>query len=186
MTDMPNWPTLLQRLSKKLFSIADEYELEGLGEDEPARIKSKWLGEPPATEDAIAAREAALGVKLPADYRAFLLASNGFKGLAGLPHGLCSLLPVEEIGWMRDNDRVGRLEEYLKERAAGAELPEEFMVDVDDYARTILIGESDGNECILLLPPKGDGEWALWTYDPECGFETDCTFTELMESALEV
>lgn len=183
---MQNWPALLKRLSKKLFSVADEYELEALAEDHPARLKSKYLGEPPATADAIAAREAALGVRLPDDYRAFLLASNGFHGLAGLPHGLCALLPVEEIGWMRDADSVGRLQGYVERRAAGSELPEEFIVDVDDYARTLLIGESDGNECILLLPPKDGGEWALWTYDPECGFDTECTFTELMESALEV
>ena len=184
---MQPWPELLRELSNKLFDEADESQLEILGERDPDRLQSRWLGFPGASPATIAARERKLQITLPDDYRAFLLASNGFLPLAGLPHGLCSLLPVEEIDWFRITDReTGRLENYLDERAAGATLPEEFMVDPDDYARTLLIGESDGNECILLLPPgPNNAAWELWTYHPEEGFLTGGTFTELMESALE-
>lgn len=183
---MKNWREFLERLSKKLFEEADEVELELIAEDEPERIESRWLGFPAAAPEVIAAREAELGVRLPADYREFLLASNGFRGLAGLPHGICSLLPVEEIGWMRDKDEgTGRLACYLEESARGLRMSEEFVVDPDDFARTLLVGESDGNECILLLPPKPGGAWQLWLYHPEEGFVTDGTFVELMESALE-
>ncbi len=84
---------------------------------------------------------------------------------------------------MRDVDRSGRLAYYLEHHTPGSE--EDFDVDPAEYARTILIGESDGNECILLLPPSGDGDWDLWTYHPELGFSTGFTFEELMRSALE-
>ena len=182
---MKNWRPFLEKLSQKLFAEADDFELETIAEDEPERMTSRWLGFAGAAPDAIEVREKALGTRLPADYRAFLQASNGFRGLAGLPHGICSLLPVEKIGWMRDVDRSGRLVTYLENRKRGAALPEAFVVDPDAYARTLLVGESDGNECILLLPPEGQGAWEVWTYDPEAGFETVETFTELMESALE-
>jgi cell wall assembly regulator SMI1 len=184
---MQPWSEFLRELSNKLFDEADEIQLEILAEREPERIASRGLGFPGASPAAIAAREQTLKVTLPDDYRAFLLASNGFLPLAGLPHGLCSLLPVEEIDWFRIKDReTGRLENYLEERAAGAELPEEFTLDPNDYVRTLLIGESDGNECILMLPPgPNNADWELWTYHPEEGFVTGGTFTELMESALE-
>ena len=180
------WPLLLRRLSEKLLGIADEFDLEGIQEDEPHRLVTRWLGSDGARDADISLREAVLQTKLPDDYRAFLLASNGFRGLAGLPHGLCNLLPVEEIGWMREKDkRTGRLANYLEARAKGEVFSEEHMVDPDDFARTLLIGESDGNECILLLPSRLSDGWEVWTYHPETGFVTGDTFTELMESALE-
>ena len=183
---MTSWPDFLERLSKKLFDAADEYDLEVVQEQEPERLRTRWLGFPGAAPEAIRAREAELETRLPDDYRAFLLASNGFRGLAGLPHGICALLPVEKIGWMRDKDqRTGRLSGYLEDRRNGVPVSEEFTVDPAAFARTLLIGESDGNECILLLPPLGSGDWEVWTYHPETGFVTGDTFQELMESALE-
>lgn len=50
---------------------------------------------PPATEAQIAAAEARLGISLPADYRAFLLTSNGFEGEVG--EWVVILDPVEDI-----------------------------------------------------------------------------------------
>ncbi|MGE3542811.1 MAG: hypothetical protein AB7L28_02730 [Kofleriaceae bacterium] len=39
----------------------------------------------------------------------------------------------------------------------------------------------DGNECVLLLPPRDAEDWELWTYHPECGFTTGYTFLAFME-----
>ncbi len=172
--------------SEKLFEEADEFDLELIEEEEPERVNSRWLGFPGVALGIIAAREAVLGLRLPDDYRAFLHASNGFRGMAGLPYLLCSLLPVEEIGWMRDKDeRIGRLSGFLEDSRKGLNQSEDFAVDPEDFARTLLIGESDGNECILLLPPQASSSWELWTYHPEVGFETGGTFEDFMESALE-
>lgn len=184
---MTDWPRFLSALSAKLFDEANELELEILGEDEPERVASRWLGFPGASAEAIATCEASFGVRLPDDYRSFLLASDGFRGMAGLPLGLCSLLPVNEIGWMRDKDATtGRLACYLEERERGEPVTDDFDVDPARYARTLLIGESDGNECILLLPPAAAEAWELWTYHPEDGFSVWETFDAFMSSALEV
>lgn len=184
---MTDWPDLLRRLDGKLFALADEFDLEALGATDPARLVSRTLTSPGATAASIAAREDHLGTKLPEDYRSFLSTTNGLLGLAGLPHGICRLLPVEEIGWLRDVDRrTGRLAGYLEARAEGRALGPDFTVDPDDFARTLLIGESDGNECILLLPGPSSLEWELWTYHPETGFFTEDTLTGLIEAALQV
>lgn len=183
-TAIHNWSDFLKKLSEKLFDQADEFDLEAFQRD-PARLASHWLGFPGATAEAIATCETTLGLQLPSDYRGFLQASNGFLGLAGLPHGLCSLVGVEKIGRMRDKDTAGRLAHYLQERRRGVPLPDNFIVDPEAYARTLLIGESDGNECILLLPPTDSNAWEVWTYDPETGFECGDTFEEFMESAFQ-
>jgi len=179
------WAELLEKLSQKAFDCAEEDELELLESEQPGRLKSRWLGFPCAVADAIAARETALGTRLPADYRAFLSISNGFRGLAELPYGLCSLLAVEEIGWIGDKDGDGgggRLDTHDWDDAA----PEDFMAR-EDRKRALLIGDSDGNECILLLPPReADDDWEAWTYHPEAGFLGGDTFRAFLESALEV
>ena len=113
--------------------------------------------------------------------------SNGFRALAELPYGLCSLLAVEEIGWIGDKDGSGgggRLDTHGWDDAD----PENYLAP-DDRKRALLIGESDGNECILLVPPAdahADADWEAWTYHPEVGFLRGDTFRDLMESALEV
>ena len=187
MKTRPTWSTVVQRLSAKLFAEADEDDLAVLAAEAPGSLERRSLAFPGATEETIALKEATLGVRLPDDYRAFLLASNGFRTLRGLPFGLCSLLPVEHIGWFRDKDtRTGRLAGFLERHASGETMEDPFDVAPEDFERTLLIGESDGNECILLLPPRDEAEWTLWTFHPETGFEVDDSFTDFMESALEV
>ena len=122
---------------------------------------------------------------LPADSVAFLSVINGLRGLAELPYGLCSLLPVEALGWIGDvdgNGAGGRLDTHdWTDADLGATL------SADDRKRALLIGESDGNECIVLLRPReAGGEWEAWTYHPEVGFEPGETFRDFMESAPEV
>jgi hypothetical protein len=91
------------------------------------------------------------------------------------------------IGWFKEKDaKTGRLASYVERCATGKKLPEGFDVAPEDFARTLLVGESDGNECILLLPPRTPSDsWEVWTYHPENGFFTGDTFAEFMESALE-
>ncbi|MCY0993025.1 SMI1/KNR4 family protein [Nannocystis sp. ILAH1] len=194
----PNWPILLSALSKRLFLVTDEAAREATwlaaagGDPEreateaQTRTASRWLGFAGASEEDIAARERELAVRFPEDYRAFLRASNGFLGMAGFPHGMCSLLPVQRVGWFRDLDSAGRIEAYRDDFADADpdELPEEWDIDVEDLERTLLIGESDGNECILLLPPGPDDDWELWTYDPEAGFGEAASFLALIERGL--
>jgi hypothetical protein len=101
MAETRNWLEFVQRLSTKLFADADEFDREVLSEENPERIDTKWLGFAGTTVGQIESRKTSLGIRLPDDYRAFLLATNGFCGLAGLPHGSCSLLPIEELAGSR-------------------------------------------------------------------------------------
>ncbi|WP_434423235.1 SMI1/KNR4 family protein [Nannocystis pusilla] len=194
-----DWPALLSAISERLFDDTDEAEREATwlaaakGDPEReeteahTRTASRWLGFAGAGEEDIAARERELGVRFPEDYRAFLRASNGFLRMAGFPHGMCSLLPVQRVGWFRDLDRAGRIEAYRDDFADADpdELPEEWNIDIEALERTLLIGESDGNECILLLPPGPDHDWELWTYDPEAGFGDAASFLAFMARGLD-
>jgi len=60
----------------------------------PARVVSSAIG----FSKGWASSSASKARKRPQEIGGamFLLASNGFRGLAGLPHGLCALLPVED------------------------------------------------------------------------------------------
>lgn len=182
-----DWNELLRALSARLFALADEGELEDLARRAPGRLESRWLGFPGAEEEAVAALERRLALRLPDDHRAFLRASDGFLGLAGFPFGLCALSPASDVGPFRDKDAAtGRLDRYRREQGAvdPAELAPEWCVDVADLERTLLVGESDGNECILLLPPGPDNDWEVWTYDPEAGFGHAPSFLAFMEQGL--
>jgi hypothetical protein len=184
-----DWTQLLRDVSEQLFNVAEETELENLKYDHPGVLAQRYLGREGATPQAIEVCEARLGIKLPADYRNFLLTSNGFIGLANFPNGICSLEPVEKIGWFRDKDRVvGRIEGFREQMGSLplSERPDNFRVEPDDFARTLCISTFDFNECVLLLPPKSTADkWELWTYDPEAGFTTGKTFVSLMEQGLE-
>lgn len=123
-------------------------------------------------------------MRLPDDYRAFLRASDGFLTLAGSALG-CSLEPVGKLGWFRDRDvRTGRLDAYRPDfgGADPGDVSPERSVEADEPERTLLIGESDGNECVLLLPPGIDNDWEIWTYDPEAGFGVAGSLRELMDA----
>lgn len=190
-----DWPTLLREISERLFDSSDEdarqltwlraargdREREAI--ESQTRSASRWLGFPGATEAEITAREQELGVRFPREYRAFLRASNGFLTLSGFPFGMCTLSPVQKVGWFRDLDRVGRLEAYQRELAE-AEPDVLFAVLYEEFERMLLIGDSDGNECILFLPPGPDNGWELWTYDPEAGFSGGLSFRKFMERGL--
>ena len=71
-----DWPALLRAVSDHLIEIAPDYRLEllvdadvlaALQEDEPIDRTGLYLGNPGASEEAIAATEARLYCRLPDD-----------------------------------------------------------------------------------------------------------------------
>lgn len=176
-----DWPAALRELNEALFEVIEEDELEFLA----ARPDPKWLGEPPATDDEIRAAEAALGVRFPAAYTSFLRASNGWYGMVGgFPLGITSLLGVGRVFWMR-TDRHRETDRFRDHLAAHPELvdpparPGEDLLD-----RVLCIGESDGNECILLIVGASEDDWPIVLWHPEIGFSERPGFTDLFRDEL--
>ncbi|MEV0596690.1 SMI1/KNR4 family protein [Nonomuraea cavernae] len=122
---------------------------------------------PPAGEVEVSQLEERLGMSLPPSYRQFLLFSNGW----GVDE--YSLLPVTEVGWLRD------VEPSTVEAWSSPKAEEPLSVPDDLYfiygkeqnrhairgeylAGTLLVGQWDGD---LLLNPHvmtSDGEWEAW------------------------
>jgi hypothetical protein len=139
---------LLRRLSDSAISQKD------IDFDDTV-IKSRWLGYPPAKPDIIKATEKRLGITLPKDYKAFLMASNGFRSTSNVS---VTFLPAERIGWLRDLD--SELVSIL-----GVPFDESDSARADGFRRSILIGGLYEEQQFLLVPPGGrDKEWKYWFY----------------------
>ena len=149
-----SWNSLLKNLS--LLAIKDDPEL--FAED---LILSKWLGSDPASEASILAAEERIGKKLPADYREFLKASNGFPRHSNTSP---SLLPVEEIGWLSDLDNglaelVEQMLEWGGEKYAGLSKDCLLVSGLNEEEQILLFPTKEGNwECWYLVIPGGCGE----------------------------
>lgn len=116
---------------------------------------------PGATEFEVMQAEERLGGRLPPSYRAFLLAANGWGGE--------TMLPVGEVGWLRDLDPDAAEpwyeisisdEEYLiygDGQDTALHFRSEYLPD------TLLIGRFDDGDYLLnprIITP--DGEWEAW------------------------
>lgn len=140
-----SWKSLLKNIS--LLSIEKNPELFS-GDV----ISSKWLGNDPAPEENILATEEKIGIQLPADYREFLKASNGFSA-----HNYASpnLLTVQETDWLSvlDSDLVDYVEQILE-------------WNKDKYAqlskKCLLVSGIHEEEQVLLFPTSDNG-WECWS-----------------------
>ena len=94
------------------------------------RIKPRWYGRPGATDEAIRAAEAQLGITFPSDYCEFLTWSNGGEGQVGDDY--LSLWPIEEAPQLNEDYQIGK---YLP--------------------NVIGIGSDGGGECYALDYRRG-------------------------------
>lgn len=187
-----DWKQLLTPVSQKLIETADTGDINWLGTpkynpDGEKVLSDKWLGYPGATEPHITQAEARLGKVLPPDYRQFLALTNGWRNFRHYPFGLVSLLPVAEIDWFVAYDHrknIGRVESWLELKAEGKIPDTEDNPPEEHFRATLLIGESDGNECLLLNPfgMSAGGEWECWIYHNETGIAIYPSFWELMQA----
>jgi len=114
------------------------------------KIKQQWLGYDPVNKNSINDVEKRLGVKLPKEYIKFLNQSNGFS--AWSPVG-ASLLPVEEIDWLRNKDKElisiwGAYDSEMEKNLNSA----------------LLIGGLDEEQHIFLIPDESYENWECWFF----------------------
>ena len=171
------WAALLQELS--LLAIADD-DLRPL--IDPDKVQRAWLGEPPASEQEIAAAEARLGIGLPPSYRAFLRVSNGWSHPNAF---VMQLAGVAEIGWTGEiaPDLVSGWARGVAEAAAQFGAPPPAPEDL--LGQTLLINrphEMDDNAYIMLNPKGMHGMemegWFFSSWNP--GAEVHPSFWHLM------
>ena len=142
----------------------------------PAVLASGRLGAPGATEDALRALEARLGVALPPSYRAFLQASDGF-----LQPGMIvpRLLRADEVRWYR-----AAHQDVIDDWASGA--GDDDPVAPALAAALQVSAEERVGTAVYLLDPRAvgaDGEWeALHFAHWFPGIERHASFRALMES----
>lgn len=188
ITHQKDWLAVLQTvwLTEKydvdLVNALDE--LEGIYPDCWQEVlKTKWFGFAPASVEAIEATEKRLGISLPSSYRQFLLVSNGWTAYQDFPYYLTNLLQVEKIDWFTKLDDVGRIDGYkrfIKETPQDDD--DNWNVPLDQLEQILMIGESDGNECLLLNPAvkSYENECEAWQYHNEMGFERWGSFWDLI------
>lgn len=147
-----SWPQLLEKLNELI--LADDPEiLEWTG------WLSNWVGNAGADETQIKAKEKELGLTLPADYRAFLLTSNGLVGSPTDPE----MLPVAEIGYykaMEDPELYAITATYADSES------EDGQATIAPYLkRALLISRVPAEQMLWLIPPtKPQGEWQTWFF----------------------
>ncbi|MFD9892549.1 SMI1/KNR4 family protein [Amycolatopsis sp. NPDC059027] len=121
---------------------------------------NRWLGYEPATEDAIAAAERRLGIRLPPSYRNFLLVSNGWHTISYA----VDLLDLTEIGWFAD------LEPRLMEAWSDSGAYDDW---IEVLKRSVLISNDDGGSGHYLFlhadSVADNGEWTAYEWWPGDG-----------------
>ncbi len=178
------WKELLINVSKTSLSSAKEEDFEYFGKAAATIRKTLWLGYKGATEEQITDAEKRLGIQLPPDYRQLLALTNGWRGFNNYPLMFVDLLTIEEIKWFARDDRIATWKNSFSvdHKAKGQwywDVPE------DHFHSTLLIGESDGNECILLNPrvKTSYGDWEAWAYQSGEIYRVPSLWYLMLESA---
>jgi hypothetical protein len=119
-----------------------------------AQTEAKWLGYQPASEAEIKEAEDRLGITFPADYKDFLLITNGFT----TPNENVdpSFSKLSEVAFLKDVDP--QLIEIWTEHV-------ELLDVAIKLARSIVIGGLTEEQYFLLVPPViENADWEYWKF----------------------
>jgi cell wall assembly regulator SMI1 len=136
---------------KKISHIAVDQKVRGLSE---GHVLSCWLGTFPAHSDDIKMAEQKLGVKLPEDYKEFLLTTNGF--FTPCDSTEPTFEKVSDITYLKDVDPF--LLEIWNEGVLeniGRQLN-----------RAIVVAGLNDEQYFFLIPPvdEANNEWQYWKF----------------------
>jgi hypothetical protein len=168
--NLSEWRQFLQRYSQEFLSHdwGDTLRLfssHGAAIPDEAR-RTGWMGFKPASAAAIAATEERLGRRLPPSLRTFYEVSNGW-GMIG--RFIFDVLPVEEIGWLKD--RTNCSDAHLYKMACGIENPPQDKPRAPwkndpDGARRRAYQFEQGTRLKRSLVISSWGDAAVWVLDP--------------------
>jgi hypothetical protein len=183
---------ILKSISKDFFDRKEPHRIEELisnnAVDEQA-IKSQWLGYPPATKDAIEAKEKELNVILPPSYKEFLSYSNGFRIVSPF---LDNLWPIEKVDWARNTEEQWWFN--LMEESVSQISDDEYLIYDErqdsigyrsEYFRhSLKVSEWYDGMCVFLNPLiKHEDEWEVLEYATwYAGAQRYRSFREYLES----
>ena len=148
LATVEGWQRYLTEFGTDVVRVMNERERR---EFTPEQLARGWLGGDRVDEARIVALEERLGTRLPATYRAFVGASDGWRNISEFMY---SMRTVDEIGWFREAE------------------PETFeILGGDDelgplLERALLISQ-DGDAQYWFLDTgdvSPDGEWAAYTW----------------------
>jgi cell wall assembly regulator SMI1 len=146
-----DWQTFLSRWSNELLQRGNYNHL--LTAD---AYLQRWLGEPGATNEQIAAVEARLGIALPPSYRSFLQVTNGW-ALTNPAVGY--LWSADEIAWF-SSKHTRYMDRLSRRKNKQATYTQELQ-------GTLQISEEGETAVYLLNPAVIDpttGEWEAWIF----------------------
>lgn len=162
------WKDLLKHISTKAIAHPD-YQYIGSNQTKTT------LTFDPAEKSEIETAEKRLKVKLPKEYKDFLLASNGFS-----PHSLTpTLISVDKIDWLKN------LDPQLIEIWCSSmnEVDKDF---VTSFSNSLLIGGYQEEQQLLLIPSKKSKDWECWFFASWIPGETKyANFRFYMENLLQ-
>ncbi|MFJ9686477.1 SMI1/KNR4 family protein [Streptomyces bacillaris] len=151
--------------------LLDEDQAEALDRGERIDL---WLGAEPAREEALAAAEERIGLRLPPSLRSFFLATDGWEYLDTWVDGVH---PCDRVGWMRDGDDGRSVIEVYASIAGNED-------EVSLFRRSVEVAK--GEDYWLLDPTDvgPDGEWAAYEFAPKYGNPTKYSdFSALFRSS---
>lgn len=148
LTTVEGWRAYLADYGKDVVRTMDERRRRLLTEDQ---LSSGWLGGDPVDESRIATLEARLGARLPASYRAFVGASDGWQEIGQFMY---EMRGIADIDWFRVAD------------------PQTCEILGDDpelgpILRRALLISKHGDAQYWFLDPEDvspEGEWAGYTW----------------------
>jgi lectin domain-containing protein/SMI1/KNR4 family protein SUKH-1 len=148
LTTVEGWKAYLTEYGLDVVRTMDEAERQQFTHDQLSR---GWLGGDPVDESGVAALEERLGVRLPASYRAFVGASDGWRSIGEFMYVMRG---IDEIDWFRTAEP--RTCEILGD--------DEYLGPI--LKRALLISK-EGDAQYWFLDPgdvSPDGEWAAYTW----------------------
>ena len=148
LTTVAGWQAYLAEYGADIVRTMDERHRGEFTQDQLSR---GWLGGDPVDEARIAAVEARLGKRLPATYRAFVGAGDGWRHLGQFMYVMHG---IDEIDWFRFADP------QTCEILGGDE-------HLGPILRRALLISKEGDAQFWFLDPgdvSPDGEWAAYTW----------------------